>query len=405
MTAIFGDGIGLKGRNYHSPGQSEVDKPSVALTAIYLRSSEGYVGFIEELPGINSYGHSIDEARDMLRSLAAVVFDERGNRQGIQTKNQLDPSEDRFYVPGTTRQLFEVNGTRFGVAICHEGWRYPETVRWAAVRGAKIVFHPQHSGNEKDGVRLTQWGAADGPYYEKAMMMRSIENTIYFASVNYAVRFQESATTLIAPDGRLQAYLPYGEEGLLVQDIDPKEATGLLARRFAPERYIPCKMLSWQRESCTMRSPLSNRWPMVVTLVAGLLTVGAGAALAQYSEPTGKFEIIPSVGYPWGGSLNLFSADKAEFRRNDGPCRRSFEDGTRRFRPGPGRRAPRDICGCLCKVPGRFRDYRHRRNRREARDVPDLRGHADAESEEALEEGEKRGRPGSHPWTGRGCGL
>jgi hypothetical protein len=110
-------------------------------------------------------------------------------------------------------------------------------VRWAAVRGAKIVFHPQLTGSNQDGVRLTQWGAADGPYYEKAMMMRSRENTIYFASVNYALRFQESATSLIAPSGLCQAYLPYGQEGVLVQAIDVEEATGLLAARYAPERY------------------------------------------------------------------------------------------------------------------------------------------------------------------------
>ena len=170
------------------------------------------------------------------RQIAAYVFDAQGQIQGYQTKNQLDPTEDRFYVPGTTRRLFEINGVKFGVAICHEGWRYPETVRWAAVRGAKIVFHPQHTGTEKAGVRLTQWGAADGPYYEKAMMMRSRENTIYFASVNYALRFQESATSLIAPSGECQAFLPYGEEGVLVQAINPDEATGLLAARFAPDR-------------------------------------------------------------------------------------------------------------------------------------------------------------------------
>ncbi len=121
--------------------------------------------------------------------------------------------------------------------ICHEGWRYPETVRWAAMRGAKIVFYPQHTGNEQAGIRLTEWGAAGSPYYEKAMMMRSRENTIYFASVNYALRFQESATSLIAPQGDCQAYLPYGEEGVLVQTIDIEKATGLLATRYAPERY------------------------------------------------------------------------------------------------------------------------------------------------------------------------
>src|SRR4051812_33372020 len=171
------------------------------------------------------------------RQIAAFVIDARGEVQGYQTKNQLDPSEDRFYVPGNTRQLFAVNGLKFGVAICHEGWRYPETVRWAAMRGAKIVFHPQHTGGEQAGARLSEWGAASSPYYEKAMMMRSIENTIYFASVNYALRFQESATSLIAPSGLCQAHLPYGEEGVLVQAIDVEAATGLLAERYAPERY------------------------------------------------------------------------------------------------------------------------------------------------------------------------
>ena len=174
---------------------------------------------------------------DAGRQIASYVIDSRGEIAGYQTKNQIDPSEDRFYVPGDTRRLFEVNGVKFGVVICHEGWRYPETVRWAAVRGAKIVFHPQHTGNTRGGVRLTEWGAASSPYYEKAMMLRSRENTIYFASVNYALRFQESATSLIAPSGECQAYLPYGQEGVLVQEIKVEEATGLLAMRYAPERY------------------------------------------------------------------------------------------------------------------------------------------------------------------------
>lgn len=171
------------------------------------------------------------------RQIAAVVFDRRGEIQGWQTKNQLDPSEDPYYVPGNTRQIFAVNGVKFGVVICHEGWRYPETVRWAAMRGAKIVFHPQHTGSDESGVLLTDWGSSTAPYYEKAMMMRSIENTIYFASVNYGLRYQEAATTLIDPTGRCQAYLPYGQEGVLIAEIDVTAATGLLAERYAPERY------------------------------------------------------------------------------------------------------------------------------------------------------------------------
>lgn len=171
------------------------------------------------------------------RQIAAAVFDARGELLGMQIKTQLDPSEEAHYVPGDSRTLFETGGLTFGIAICHEGWRYPETVRWAAARGAHIVFHPQHTGSERAGVTLRIWGSTEAPYYERAMMMRSVENTIYFASVNYALRFQEAATSIIAPNGECVAHLPYGEAGVLVFDLDLDAATGLLAKRFAPERY------------------------------------------------------------------------------------------------------------------------------------------------------------------------
>ena len=44
------------------------------------------------------------------RQIAAVVIDADGRIQGSQTKNQLDPSEDPFYVPGGTRRMFDVDG-------------------------------------------------------------------------------------------------------------------------------------------------------------------------------------------------------------------------------------------------------------------------------------------------------
>ncbi len=69
------------------------------------------------------------------------------------------------------------------------------------------------------------------------MMMRSVENTVYFASVNNAMRFQESPTSLINPEGECVAYVPYGTEQLLVRDIDLTLATGLIAKRYDPAMY------------------------------------------------------------------------------------------------------------------------------------------------------------------------
>ncbi|MBN9519397.1 carbon-nitrogen hydrolase family protein [bacterium] len=171
------------------------------------------------------------------RHIAGVVLDAAGELVGVQTKNQLDPTEEPLYVPGRTRRLFDVAGLKFGVAICHEGFRYPETVRWAAARGAQVVFHPHCTGSDKTGTVPTTWGDPAGAYYEKAMMCRALENTVYFASANYAFRYQESATTLVGPQGERVTHLPYGEAGVLVADLDLSAATGKLARRYAPERY------------------------------------------------------------------------------------------------------------------------------------------------------------------------
>ena len=167
----------------------------------------------------------------------AFVINSKGELLGYQSKNQLDPSEDNIWTPGTQRQLFEIDGLTFGITICHEGFRYPESVRWAARNGAATVFHPHFTGSNVSGPTLTEWGGKNNPYYEKAMMMRAMENTIYFASSNYATRFQESASSIIAPDGTCIAHQEYGQAGVIIAEIDPSLATAKLAQRFKPELY------------------------------------------------------------------------------------------------------------------------------------------------------------------------
>lgn len=167
----------------------------------------------------------------------AFVISKEGEILGKQTKNQLDPTEDEIWIAGTDRQLFEVKGVKFGITICHEGFRYPESVRWAAQNGAKIVFHPHFTANPESGKQLMEWGHKDNPYYEKAMMMRAMENTIYFASVNYASDYSESASSIIHPKGNCIAHQNYGEAGVIIADIEPVKATGLLAKRFKNHLY------------------------------------------------------------------------------------------------------------------------------------------------------------------------
>lgn len=53
-----------------------MEKPELAFTAVFLKGKHGYTGFVEELPGVNAQGQTLEEARRNLRQLAAVVFDE-----------------------------------------------------------------------------------------------------------------------------------------------------------------------------------------------------------------------------------------------------------------------------------------------------------------------------------------
>lgn len=167
----------------------------------------------------------------------AYVITASGEILGYQTKNQLDPSEDDIWIPGTRREIFEVEGLRFGIVICHEGFRYPESVRWAARNGAHVVFHPNCTGNDIDNKQLKEWGDKNNPYYEKAQMVRALENTIYFAPCNYTFKSAHSASAIIDPDGTCMVSQPYGVPGIVVADIETSKATAYLAKRFKPELY------------------------------------------------------------------------------------------------------------------------------------------------------------------------
>ncbi len=168
--------------------------------------------------------------------ISALVINSDGTVAGFQDKVQIDPSEEGTYAAGSGRRVFQAGPLTFGVAICHEGWRYPETVRWAARRGAQVVFHPHFHEAEPGGYRPTTFADPANSFHEKAALCRAAENTCFFATVNYASAGSPTTSAVVRPDGTVLAYQPYGQAGLLVADCDLTEATGLLASRCMPYR-------------------------------------------------------------------------------------------------------------------------------------------------------------------------
>ena len=168
---------------------------------------------------------------DQGRLLTAVVMNPDGSIAGFQDKVQLDPSEDATYAVGSGRRIFQTGALTFGIAICHEGWRYPETVRWAAEQGAQVVFHPHFHEPEPGGYVPASFGDPANTFHEKAVLCRAAENTCYFASVNAMTPDAPTTSAIAWPDGTLFCHQPYGKDGLLVADLDLDRATGLLAKR------------------------------------------------------------------------------------------------------------------------------------------------------------------------------
>jgi predicted RNase H-like HicB family nuclease len=79
-----------------------MDQPEACFTAAYLKHQHGYVGFVEELPGVNSQGQTIEEARENLQRLAAIVF----NEERLRCDELLEGKD-------VVREQFRVAVTRF----------------------------------------------------------------------------------------------------------------------------------------------------------------------------------------------------------------------------------------------------------------------------------------------------
>jgi predicted amidohydrolase len=166
--------------------------------------------------------------------ITALVINRDGTVEGFQDKVQIDPSEEATYTAGCGRRVFNTGPLTFGISICHEGWRYPETVRWPVRNGAQIVFHPHFHEAEPGGYAPSSFADPANTFHEKAVLCRAAENTCYLATVNCASAGSPTTSAVVRPDGTLLKYQPYGKEGLLIADVDLAAATGLLASRLKP---------------------------------------------------------------------------------------------------------------------------------------------------------------------------
>ena len=71
---------------------------SMNLTAVFQKVPEGYVAFVEEIPGANTQGETLEEARENLIEALALVID--ANRQlAEESIAGIDVIREDFALP------------------------------------------------------------------------------------------------------------------------------------------------------------------------------------------------------------------------------------------------------------------------------------------------------------------
>ena len=68
------------------------------LTAVFMKVPEGYIGFVEELPGANTQGETLEEARHNLKEAVAMVL-EANRTVAEESIGEAEVIRETFVLP------------------------------------------------------------------------------------------------------------------------------------------------------------------------------------------------------------------------------------------------------------------------------------------------------------------
>ncbi len=144
--------------------------------------------------------------------------------------------ERGYYAPGDTGvQVFQTRAGRVGVAICYDR-HYPEYLRALALAGAEVVVVPQAGA-------VDEWPEG---LYEAELQVAAFQNGYFTALCNRVGQEPllsfAGESFVCAPDGRVLARAPQGEDHLLLAELDLGQLSDCHARKLflrdrRPELY------------------------------------------------------------------------------------------------------------------------------------------------------------------------
>jgi len=206
--------------------------PELVTTGYFFESKEQLVSVAEPAEGpfctmlrdlavsdrkVIVAGFAEAERGRIFNSAATVLPD---GSISIYRKTHLFAEEKQIFTPGDTGfQVVEYGGLKLGTMICYD-WRFPESVRTLALKGAQLICHPS------DLVALPR-------LWKPVMRTRSFENKVFTITANRTgteTRGQESLTfhgcsQITGTNGWVLAETDENGEGWIAVDIDPVQAS------------------------------------------------------------------------------------------------------------------------------------------------------------------------------------
>ncbi len=167
-----------------------------------------------------------DSVRDGILYNSAVVVQPDGS-VGTYHKMHLvnfGPFEEyTYFAKGARMPLFDTPAGKVGIIICFDIF-FPELCKYYALEGADMI------------VCISASPSVTREFFEKVMVARAIENTVFFAYVNFVGPEKNlifwGGDALVSPRGDIIARGGYYEEGIVEVDVDLKELE--VARQFRP---------------------------------------------------------------------------------------------------------------------------------------------------------------------------
>lgn len=165
---------------------------------------------------------------------AHLIFSPDGTLKKYQ-KIHTAPFEKKFFLAGSSTDVFESQGLKFGVQLCYDA-HFPELSLSMATQNADIIFIPHASPRGTPQEKYDSW--------IRHLRARAFDNGLYIAACNQigdnlsGLNFP-GISLFIGPDGNIISSSLVNEEDMHFIEIDKsflKEIRSHKMRYFIPNR-------------------------------------------------------------------------------------------------------------------------------------------------------------------------